>query len=102
MYMSNRNVKENLESGKEAMHGAADTARETVIEIKDDLNDVVHRAGAVANKAGRKVRNLVDTASHEVAHAGKSVSAHIKDKPVQSSLMALGAGIVLGVLLRRK
>ena len=63
-------------------------------EADDDLHDA-------ANQAGRKVRGMLDTAGDEITHAGNRVSKEIHTNPVQSSLIALGVGVVLGALLRR-
>ena len=65
-----------------------------VEETKDDIREV-------ANKAGRKVRKLVHTASDEFAHAKDTVTTEIRSNPVRSSFVALGLGVVLGALLRR-
>ncbi len=63
-------------------------------ETKDDLCDT-------ANKMGHKVREFVESANDEINRATKTVTAHINDKPVQSSLIALGIGYILGSLMRR-
>jgi len=63
-------------------------------EAKPDLR-------AAANKAGRTVRNYFDTACHEVSHGTETVTTQIRQNPVQSSMIALGVGFVLGALFRR-
>ena len=68
--------------------------RHTASNIGDDLE-------AAANTAGRKVRQYFDTASDEITHAAETVTTQIRNKPVQSSLMALGVGFVIGALFRR-
>jgi len=57
---------------------------------------------AKAHDAGTKVRALYDHASDEVHDLAHTVEGHIQKKPVQASLIALGAGLVLGLLLRRR
>lgn len=54
-----------------------------------------------ANKAGRKVRDLYNAASKEIGGDIDMVKSQIRRKPVQSSLIALGAGFLLGALIRR-
>lgn len=54
-----------------------------------------------ANKAGTKAREFVDTASEKLSTAADSISSQIQEKPVQSSLIALGVGLVLGFLVSR-
>ncbi len=63
-------------------------------EAKRDLN-------AAANEAGRKGRGFLHMASDELTHARDTVTTHVRSNPVQSSLVALGVGFVLGTLLRR-
>lgn len=77
-----------------AANEAVDAARDTVIEMKDDLR-------SIANSTGRKLRTAFDSTTHELSHAAEIVTKQIKDKPVQSSLIALGAGFLLGALFRR-
>lgn len=69
-------------------------ARETTAGANDDLR-------ATANQAGRTVRQFIDNASEELSHATKTVTDHVHEKPVQSSLIALGLGFAIGALLRR-
>lgn len=54
-----------------------------------------------ANKAGRKVRSFITSANDELVHAKEAVSTQIHSNPVQSSLIALGVGFILGSVLRR-
>ena len=72
---------------------ANDTSN-AIYEVKDDLH-------AVVNKAGRKLRSAYDTASEELHHATDVVTTQIRQKPVQSSMIALGVGVLIGALLRR-
>jgi ElaB/YqjD/DUF883 family membrane-anchored ribosome-binding protein len=62
---------------------------------KKELSEKAHEAGA-------KVRAIYDQASGEVRELSQNVEEHIYKKPVQSSLIALGAGVLLGLLLRRR
>jgi ElaB/YqjD/DUF883 family membrane-anchored ribosome-binding protein len=75
----------------------------------DDLDDMKSASQtmqngdlrAAANKAGRTVRNYFDAACDEVSHGTETVTTQIRQKPVQSSMIALGLGFVLGALFRR-
>jgi hypothetical protein len=71
-----------------------DAARDTVVDLQDDFR-------SVANRTGRKVRDFIDHAADEVHHARDSVTTQIKAKPVESSLVALAIGFVIGALARR-
>jgi ElaB/YqjD/DUF883 family membrane-anchored ribosome-binding protein len=77
------------------------TKDETVTHLKDAasiLNDDLHKA---ANRAGRSVRSMYDSASDEISHASEYVGTEIRSNPVRSSVIALGVGVLLGALLRR-
>jgi len=79
---------------KNAAQAIKNDVRGAVEETKDDLC-------AAANKAGHKVRNFIDSTSEELSHATQTVTEHVHNKPMQSSLIALGIGFVLGALFRR-
>ena len=74
---------------------------ETVRNLKQTSDDIQVDLHDAANQAGRKVRGMIDSAGDEVSHVGHRVSREIHTNPVQSSLIALGVGVVLGALLRR-
>jgi ElaB/YqjD/DUF883 family membrane-anchored ribosome-binding protein len=77
----------------ETLKNTSQTFREAD-KTKDELRQA-------ANKAGRRVRDLVETATDEIVHAKDTVTTQIRTKPVQSGLIALGVGFVLGALFRR-
>jgi ElaB/YqjD/DUF883 family membrane-anchored ribosome-binding protein len=69
-------------------------ARDTVNVVGDDLQDM-------ARHAGQRVREVVDTYSHNVTDAAGNVTTKIRDNPLQASMIALGVGFIAGMLLRR-
>lgn len=71
-----------------------DSTIENFAQAKNDIQ-------AKANKVGHNVRNFIDSASEEISHAKSVVGTQIREKPVQSSLIALGIGYLLGALFRR-
>jgi ElaB/YqjD/DUF883 family membrane-anchored ribosome-binding protein len=73
---------------------AAEAARDTVIDLQEDLR-------STANRLGRRVRDAYDHAGEELGQAREQVTTRIKQKPVESSLIALGVGFILGALFRR-
>lgn len=75
-----------------------DKTIKNVKKTSDEMPDELHDA---ANRAGHKVRDMLDSASGELLHAGETVSKEIQTNPVQSGLIALGMGVVIGALLRR-
>ena len=81
------------------------TKDDTISNLKAtgrDLNrDLSSDLQKVANQAGRKVRSLYNTASEEITHATDTVTSEIRSNPIRSSAIALGAGLLIGMLIRR-
>ena len=76
------------------MYNAKDAANSAVAEAHYDLRQV-------ARESGEKVRSLYNAACDEMSHAKDTVTTQIRTKPVQSSVIALGVGFMLGALFRR-
>jgi ElaB/YqjD/DUF883 family membrane-anchored ribosome-binding protein len=84
-----------------AEHDIKRTLKDTVGQVQHDLENTLDHASDYAGEAGKKVRGAVDKTVHNVKAATGHLTDEIKHKPVQSSLLALGAGFVLGSLVRR-
>lgn len=54
-----------------------------------------------ANEAGEKLRDLCNLTTEDIAHRVDNVKNHIRRTPMQSSLIALAAGFVLGTIFCR-
>ncbi len=57
--------------------------------------------GNKLNSASRKVLNFFDHTGQEFSHAKETVSTHIKESPLRSTLIALSVGFAIGALFRR-
>jgi ElaB/YqjD/DUF883 family membrane-anchored ribosome-binding protein len=79
---------------KSETNKAADRANKKVAEFSENASEAAHNAG-------EKVRNFLETARTDVSEASRAVKSQIKNKPIQSSLIALGIGYVIGALARR-
>lgn len=79
---------------KEAAHRFKDDARDAAATLKDDVEEI-------ARRTGRHAREMADSAGHDVADAGEAILIKIRDNPIQSSLIALGVGLALGIFYRR-
>ncbi len=90
------NIKKNTENLKHNIRVTADSAKQDMEHAMD--SDTLNR---FTNEAGRKVRSYYETASGSVNELADKMQDEIKNNPMRSSLMALGAGFILGVLLRR-
>jgi ElaB/YqjD/DUF883 family membrane-anchored ribosome-binding protein len=69
--------------------------------FQDNVDKTANDLQYAANKAGHKVRAFISSAADEISHAGDTVTGQIRSNPLQSSLVALGVGFVLGALFRR-
>ncbi|GEM_PF-1055727 len=82
------------------------TAKE---EMKSDhISGMNHTAQAAkdslqnsASQAGRKVREMFNSASDEISQVGDHVTSEIRGNPIRSSVIALSIGVLLGALIRR-
>lgn len=97
--MFNPNTKdETMNEYKNAANAIKSEVREFGKDAKEEINDVRD----AANKAGRKVRSYLNCAKDEVSSATETVTTQIRSNPVQSSMLALGAGFLIGSLFHRK
>jgi ElaB/YqjD/DUF883 family membrane-anchored ribosome-binding protein len=81
-----------LNNGVNALKKDIDMA---ATHIKDDLGNLAYHAGIQARQfVGKTEKNVTDLAD--------SVSSRISDKPLQSSLIAMGVGILFGAFLFRR
>jgi ElaB/YqjD/DUF883 family membrane-anchored ribosome-binding protein len=84
-----------VEDIKEKARHFSGEARDAANAVKDDLADV-------ARRTGHHARELADSAGHNFSDIGQTLSHKIRDKPVQSSMIALGVGLVVGMLYSRR
>jgi ElaB/YqjD/DUF883 family membrane-anchored ribosome-binding protein len=94
MYTSNKEADDRVADVKLAANKARNEVRAGAANIRDEIEDAAHRTG-------RSVREFLHAANDEFHHAQDVVTNQIRTKPVQSTLVALGAGFVLGALFRR-
>jgi len=64
--------------------------------------DILHNVRDYANEAGQKVRGFFDRTVDTTADVTHKVETEIKSNPIRSSVIALGAGFILGALLTRR
>lgn len=92
----NSNVKkeQGVQNLKQAGRNFQDAAENKAEEVTNDLIDR-------ATHAGQEVRRYVSQASDTLSRAGYEVEDAINAKPLQSTAIALCAGVILGMLLKR-
>ena len=81
-------------------------AGQAVHRIKADISDAADRMKndleGMARSAGKQVRDLADSAEETATDAAATVTAKIRENPVQSSMIALGVGVLVGLLFFRR
>lgn len=93
-FTSNVKKEQGINNLKQAGRNFQDAGESAAQEIGNDLVEK-------ATHAGEEVRRYISDATDKVTRAGADLEHTIQDKPVQSTVIALCAGIVLGMLLRR-
>ncbi|MDR3449556.1 MAG: DUF883 C-terminal domain-containing protein [Alphaproteobacteria bacterium] len=78
-----------------------DDADDAVSSVVDAVNVVKEDLGDLAQQAGRRVRHVIDEAEGSATRVANGMTAAVRENPVQSSLIALGVGAVIGMLMRR-
>lgn len=91
---ANAKKEQGINNLKQAGRNFQDAGRDAAEELGSNLVEK-------AEQAGEEVRRYVSNVSEKMASAGSDLEHTIKEKPVQSTLIALGAGIILGMLFRK-
>ena len=90
---------------KDSANDVKNDVKSTVYNVKRDANAATSTVSSdlsdIANQAGRTVRGYFDAANDQITEATDKVTAEIRSNPVRSTLIALGAGFILGALSRR-
>jgi len=76
-------------------------ARNFKVDAADAANAAKNDLEGVARETGTHMRAFVDSAGHSIKDAGGSVAVKIRDNPIQSTLIALGVGLLAGIMYRR-
>jgi len=91
---------------RDKTHETADDAASGARRIKEDVrvaaNNVKSDLEDMAHQAGEQARTFVGNAEQNVTEIAESVTSHIKENPIQSSLIAVAVGMFLGLALFRR
>ena len=95
-----------ISSAKSNVQSIANEAKDAADNIgkqaRDVAEDAASDARSIAHRAGKEARRVYGQAKDELCSASDSVGTQIRNNPVQSTLLALGAGLLLGAFLNRK
>jgi uncharacterized protein YjbJ (UPF0337 family) len=70
-------------------------------KMAGDAQNIYGKAEDKVTSIAGKLRGFADTASEDFSNLSDKVNKEIHEKPVKSSLIALGIGFILGALLIR-
>jgi ElaB/YqjD/DUF883 family membrane-anchored ribosome-binding protein len=81
-------------------YAAKETAKDAVNDTVASLRSVETNVRDTAERLGREARDYVDTAVTSAKEVSTQVKDRIENQPLQSTLIALGAGFLIGFLLK--
>jgi len=91
---------------KVAANATRASAENDLKNAADDLasqrRDAVDSVSEYANEAGQKFRSFVDRTLESTNRVSSGIQDEVRTNPVRSSMIALGAGFILGALLTRR
>jgi ElaB/YqjD/DUF883 family membrane-anchored ribosome-binding protein len=91
---------------KVAANATKASAENDLKSAADDIaaqgREAVDNVAEYANEVGQKFRGFVDRTLESSSKVSSGVQDEIRSNPVRSSLIALGAGFILGALLTRR
>jgi ElaB/YqjD/DUF883 family membrane-anchored ribosome-binding protein len=90
-----------VESTKEAVDRAADHVEEGLHHATDKAANAAHRASDKAAHVSERGREVYDETMDRADAWLEQAREYVREKPVQSVAIALGAGWLLGRILRR-
>ncbi len=78
-----------------------ETLNRPVQDTRSNTKNTDDGLTVMAHRAGQKLSGIIGGTYKEVSGTAEAVTREIRNRPVQSSLIALGAGYVLAALFRR-
>ncbi|WP_426701481.1 DUF883 family protein [Rhodanobacter sp. Col0626] len=88
-------------STKETVERTADTVEEGLHRATDKAADAAHKASDKAAQVSERGREVYDETMDRADAWLEQARDYVREKPVQSVAIALGAGWLLGRILRR-
>ncbi|BEV11383.1 DUF883 family protein [Asticcacaulis sp. DW145] len=76
-------------------------ADRTVDNVEKSARHMADDLTSRANEAGAKLRHIFDDAHGHLNKASGRLNKEVHDNPVRTGLLALGAGVLIGMLIKR-
>jgi ElaB/YqjD/DUF883 family membrane-anchored ribosome-binding protein len=90
-----------VETVKDKMHDVTTGVSDLVTKTKDTAQEWASSAADAAGHAKDRAVEMASTAAHKIGDAGEDLKALIRRYPIQTLLIGLGVGVILGQVLRR-
>ena len=75
------------------------TLKRDLYTLKDDLEQI---SNSVVEEGKETLEDVKEKTSHQIKNSLKVAREHVQERPISSTVMAAGAGLLLGSLLNRK
>jgi ElaB/YqjD/DUF883 family membrane-anchored ribosome-binding protein len=96
-------ARDQMDRAREKIETLGASARESLEDWKDSAGDAAHRASRyVQDRLEDADDRIVDMTGRPLASWTADVKRHIRQHPLQSALIAIGVGYVLGKLISRE
>lgn len=96
---STEDVRRQARVVKEDLRGLGRAVKDVA---QDKLEDARRRAVEYVDEGKQRTAQYYEKGKHEATRLENQVEDYIRSHPLQSVLIATGAGVVLGLLLRRR
>lgn len=98
-------IKDGKDTGNHTSGHLVDEVKKMARNFKADAADTANAAKndleGVARDAGTHMRAFVDSTEHSLKDVGGTVAVKIRNNPIQSAMIALGLGLLAGIIYRR-
>ena len=81
--------------------GSTSPAQGSAIQGRDKAQEVSAQVSDTARQVSDTVSEYYEQGREQIEHVGQYLEDHIRDKPVQSVLMAAGLGMIIAFLWRK-
>jgi ElaB/YqjD/DUF883 family membrane-anchored ribosome-binding protein len=81
--------------------GGTSPAQEGSIQVRDKAQEVSAHVSETARQVGETASAYYEQGREQIEHVGQYLEDHIRDKPLQSVLIAAGLGMLMAFLWKK-